>query len=32
VPGDFTICDEGRMLILSRARLKSDIWMLSLGE
>jgi serine/threonine protein kinase len=32
VPGDFTIGDGGRTLILSRTRLESDIWMLSLGE
>jgi hypothetical protein len=32
VPGDFTIGDGGRTVILSRTRLESDIWLLSLGE
>jgi dipeptidyl aminopeptidase/acylaminoacyl peptidase len=32
VPGDFTIGDGARTVILSRTRLESDIWMLSLGE
>ena len=32
VPGDFTIGDGGRTVILSRTRLESDIWMLSLSE
>jgi hypothetical protein len=32
VPGEFTIGAGGQTLILSRTRLESDIWMLSLGE